>query len=151
MIALTVRTDSYAYRFATVYSNMSDWSRQTDICQYTRYVIRGVLAWMFCMAIACGVGYGLGDMVAWIVAMLVSWQAIVPNEPAAITAGILVAITALITVAIVFSSLRDWQYRRAQERAATEQQEREPSFIREAYSAFKHKHCVPVTIVSPEK
>ena len=154
MKQLSIDTNSLHWRLASVYGPMHEdavRAQGTDICEYTRAVLAGVVKWFLCMGLGAFVGLCLGDALAWIAAGIVT-HFVDPGKPAVITVLFIGGVTAVFLWLFVTDLIRDWLYRRAKRRLEKEadgqgdDEEREPSFIVEAYRAFKDKYCVRMKI-----
>lgn len=153
MKQLSIDTSSLHWRLASVYGPMSERDVRmhgTDICEYTRAVLAGIVKWFLCIGLGAFVGLCLGDALAWIAAGIVT-NFVDPGMPATVAVLVISGVTAVFLWLLVTDWIKEWLYRRAKrrlEKEADEQddEEREPSFIVEAYRAFKDKYCVRMKI-----
>jgi len=153
MKQLSIDTSSLHWRLASVYGPLSEWkvrNHGTDICEYTRAVLAGIVKWFLCIGLGAFAGLCLGDALAWIAAGIVT-HFVSPNTPATVAVLFIGGITAVFLWFLITDLISHWLYRRAKRRLEKEagnqdDEEREPSFIVEAYRAFKDKYCVRMKI-----
>lgn len=147
MKSLNFNRDSWHYKVATRWGGMPEWFEDTNICDYTRAVMKGLLGALLLATLAFALLYWAADTIAWWIAMLVTGVFI--EEPGPII------LTGLTAFAIVVSSLSyalhrfsEWKLKRDEEKAgAAKHTPRKPdSFVKKAWRSWKDKTCVRVTL-----
>ena len=137
--------DSWHYWLATEVGNFKDYIENTDICTYTRAVIKGAFWATVAVAVMCGLAY-------WITITLVWW--VVVLQHGFFDAGGPIVLTAIVVIfggsALIAEGV-PWLYRKARNRIGANVTRREKvktdTFVTEAYRSWKEKTCVCVTIV----
>lgn len=146
MKPFTIKDTSYSWRFASVYGPLDNpWDRDTDICTYTKAVLKGVFVWCILLVVASGLSVAYGDALGWIAAMLAEGMFIHPAKSATIALGV----TTLVGL-VVLAALGADAYQQAKRKRRLSQEPEDLGFVKLAYRSFKEKYCVAVTVVAKE-
>lgn len=140
--------DSWHYWLATECGGFTTRRDESNICEYTRKVIKGVMNFSLMAAIVLGLVY-------WITITVVWWVVILQHGFFEAQGPIvLTAVLGILSVALLLMEGIPWAYRkmkRAVYNARHSSGYREPvkvdNFLTQAYRSWKEKTCVKVTLV----
>lgn len=156
MKALNFSKKSWHYWLANLGNYNED---REDFCHYVRSAIVGVFVCAMIAVVALAVIVGVGDFIAWIVAMIVAGTYIEPRLPAQVTASLLF-ISAVIGILLGISLWNEKRkIRKLNEQIAREREilnailegkeplpAPQPNFIQSAYKTLKEKTCFKVNL-----
>lgn len=138
--------DSWHYWLATELTSFSKYKTESNICEYTRAVLKGAFWATVGLAVALGLIY-------WVVITLVWWVVVFQHgffdEPAPIVLSAIVGIFAF-SAGVSEGVPRLWKKARRKlydSRQAKREKVKTDNFITEAYRSWKEKTCVRVTLV----
>lgn len=147
MKPLVFNKESWHYWLATEMGSFNKYRSDSNICEYTRTVLKGVV-------IACGVAAILLALTYWILITLVWWAVVIQygfiweTGPMALSIVII-----LVGMVVGVTNGIPWLYRRAR-RAVFERlsvgdhkKVKTDTFITKAYRSWKDKTCVRVTLI----
>ena len=144
--------DSWHYWLATDVGNFSKYRDDSNICEYTRAVIKGAMNVTLIAAVALALVY-------WITITIVWWVVILQYGFFEATGPIVLsATTGILTVAILIMEGIPWAYRKGK-RVVYDMRHKDgyrapvkvDNFLTRAYRSWKEKTCVRVTLVgTPE-
>lgn len=118
----------------------------TDICEYTRYVLKGVFLSVLMFIAAIGVAYILTEVI-FSIGFSLFYQMNMFSEIGQIGLTLLVVLIFMVSVIWASMTFSEYRTRRKEQRAMQKDlPEVEPSFLKTAYSSFKGKYCVEVQI-----
>ena len=138
--------DSWHYWLATELTSFGKFKTETNICEYTRAVLKGA----FWAAVGLAVALGL---IYWVVITIVWWVVVLQHgffhEPLPI---VLSSIVGIFGVSALIGTGVPWLWKKARRklydsRQAKREKVKTDNFITEAYRSWKEKTCVRVTLV----
>ena len=138
--------DSWHYWVATELTSFSKFKTETNICEYTRAVLKGA----FWAAVGLAVALGL---IYWVVITLVWWVVVLQHGFFDASAPIILsAIVGIFSVGALVAEGVPWLWKKARRKLYDSQQTKREkvktdNFITEAYRSWKEKTCVRVTLV----
>jgi hypothetical protein len=135
MKAFTLNSDSWHFRLAN-YGERRIWSdEETDICEYTRAVLKGALT-MFAL------GLFIALMAFWVSASLYNIFELVFKDGVEFQPWTVIFLTLsfalMVTTGIV--AFKEWYEKRPRK----DEPEQEPGFVKLAYRKFKDKTCARI-------
>jgi hypothetical protein len=138
--------DSWHYWLATEMSGFDKYRTETDICSYTRDVIKGAFWTTAAFAAVCAMLFWVTVTVVWWVVVL-QYGFFHADGPVVLTA----ILTIFGTSALIAEGV-PWLYRKAQRklydsRQGNREKVKTDTFITEAYRSWKAKTCVRVTLI----
>lgn len=131
---ITLKTKSWHYRLASSYGTLSKYDDVTDICYYTRQVIKGFFLAVFMTAILSIVGICVIDMFMGI-GFSIAYGVMLMQIPGLIAISMISVISILF--AFAFTADKVHEYNR----------NKQPGFVGTAYRSWKDKFCVKVKLV----
>lgn len=143
--AATFNKTSLHYRFANTYGTLDQhvhWKSEpitVDICTYIKCVFAGVGAWGLAMVVAMFFGAVVGEMLAWWAAMIAVGEVFDPKPVAMIGTMVLFGLWIFATAWWIVRRHEDKENRSGET-------ETPPSFIGQAWRAFKDKMCVNIEL-----
>ena len=152
MDAVHFSKKSLHWRLASAYGSLTDWEyddHDTDICRYAKAVGFGFFRALLLTGAGGCVAFGLGDLLAWVLAMAVTgvWD-LAPDWPAHITLAITIAMLATAVFLGIYVALDTHVYkvRRWWRGAKIVRQEKKQSFIAATYRKYHDKTCFRVIV-----
>lgn len=147
MKSLNFNRDSWHYKVATELGGMPKWFNTTNICEYSRAVVKGVVAMLVILAVCFGALYWVADTLAW-------WAAVITTHVFPPAVGPVILTTAVSVFCLIegvswsFTKIADWlDDRRAKKHQQAYLEPRKPdSFVEKAWRSWMDKTCVRVTI-----
>ena len=131
---ISLKTKSWHYRLATAYGSLSTYAETTDICDYTRQVLKGVFIAVFMTAIISVAALCVIDMLMGI-GFSIAYGVMLMNPPGLIALILIIALGIIFSIAFAADKMNE-TVRNTQ-----------PGFVRTAYRSWKDKFCVKVKLV----
>ena len=151
MKPLVFKLNSWHYWLAADVGNFSKYKTSSNICEYTRAVLKGAMIVAVVTALLAALAY-------WATITVVFWVVVIQygffeaTGPVALT-----AIIAIVSVAVLIAEGIPWVFRKARRavydmRHTSGYQERAniDNFITKAYRSWKEKTCVRVTLIGDD-
>lgn len=146
MKALNFNRDSWHYKVATEWGGMPKWFEDTNICEYSRAVMKGIAGLLLLTAAAFGLLYWVADTIAWWIAMLVTGVFIEEPGPIVLT-GVTIIGTVSVVGGYLLTRLQWWLEDRRRNKSNNGYTQQKPdSFVKKAWRSWKDKTCVRVTL-----
>lgn len=147
MKSLNFNRESWHYKVATELGGLPKWFETTNICEYTRAVLKGAIMMMIVAAAAFGLLYWVAITIAWWIAVLYTGVFIDASGPIVLS-GIVIIFTVVSAVTILINRFQGWLYARQckKHRECDYAPPKPDSFIKKAYRSWKDKTCVRITL-----
>ena len=131
---INLNKSSWHYQLATAYGSLHKNETVTDICYYTRQVIKGVFLAVFITCLISVAAFCVIDMFMGI-GFSIAYGAMLMNTPGLVVLILIFSIGALCALAL------------ASDKVSKSNRNKEPGFVRTAYRSWKDKFCVKVKLV----
>ncbi len=135
MKTFKLNKDSLHYRLATVYGHFPKYEIETDLCSYTKQVIKGIYPVLMITALGGFLSIPTGNFLAW-VAYLFTFGQINPNE---------LTIVFMVLAALVVSLFGAFCYNEHQ-KTKPDKPPKPDNFVGLAYKSVKNKMCVKIEL-----
>jgi len=145
MKTATFSDQSWHYRLAR-FADEHHERKLDDICGYTRAVLSGLWWFVMCTTLAGLLLTSTGDLLTWfVVGITINFVEL--NAQALMACIVWGVLAGLFAWAGIHILVDEWRKKREQ----VDVPKSEPSFVSEAYDAFKNKYCFKVEIIKEKK
>ena len=115
----------------------------TDVCSYTRAVLRGLVVVAIITAIGAISAVCFADFFIWLGVMIYFGHLIAPHTLASLAALAFLSIAITAVPVLINAGVRE--FRRWRVKRENDSMEREPSQVTQMYRSWKDKHCFKIT------